>query len=169
MNLRWMSSERKRRKSPSVRVFVRVTLTSVACMALALGCSGAAAQQPQNARGMGSSRLDGDWQNVDPQTRDLVEILIQGNKIHPYGACLPTACDWGVIKAKGFASSVDSADITRLVAKKTTGFDQAEITLSLEPDGRLRAELFTHFTDSSGRADYSTVNYYTRGRRPYIR
>jgi hypothetical protein len=96
-----------------------------------------------------------------------VKILIDGKKIHPYGACHPAACDWGTIKAKSFASGVQSSDVVRLVAKKNTNFDQVEISLSLESDGRLRADVFTHFTDGSGRADYSTVNYFAHDRRPY--
>jgi hypothetical protein len=54
-----------------------------------------------------------------------------------------------------------------LLAKQNTSFSHAEITLSLERDGRLRAEVFTHFTDKSGRADYRTVNYFTRRRPAY--
>jgi hypothetical protein len=111
--------------------------------------------------------MNGDWLNVDANTRGIVEILIGGNRVHPYGACHPTPCDWGAIKARSFASSVDSSDVVRLTAKKKTNFSAIEMTLSLEADGRLRAEVFTHFTDNSGRADYSTVNYFARGRRPY--
>jgi hypothetical protein len=108
------------------------------------------------------SGLDGDWRNVDPNTRSIVEIIIAGKDIHPYGACRPNACDMGVITAESFASSTQSSDISKLVAKKNQGFSQIEISLSLEPDGRLRAEKFTHFTDGSGRADYSSVDYFNR-------
>jgi hypothetical protein len=108
------------------------------------------------------SGLDGDWRNVDPNTRSIVEIIIAGKDIHPYGACRPNACDMGVITAESFASSTQSSDISKLVAKKNQGFSQIEISLSLEPVGRLRAEKFTHFTDGSGRADYSSVDYFNR-------
>ena len=109
-----------------------------------------------------SSSLDGDWRNIDPKTRGYVEIIIEGKNVHPYGSCHPTACDVGMITAQSFGSNVDSSDISRLVAKKDQGFSQIEITLSLETDGRLRADKFTHFTDGSGRADYSDVGYFYR-------
>jgi len=142
-------------------------LISVAAMAIAFGCFTPAALRAQASPAVAVSRIDGDWLNVDPNTGGIVKILIDGKKIHPYGACHPTACDWGTIKARSFASSVQSSDAVRLVAKKNNNFDQVEITLSLESDGRLRADVFTHFTDGSGRADYSTVNYFSQGRRPY--
>lgn len=111
--------------------------------------------------------MDGIWNNVDAQTRGLVQIEIRGNKIHPYGACHPDPCDWGTLKAKSFATNVDSGTAVALTANQSTSFSRVEITLSLERDGRLRAELFTHFTDESGRADYRTVNYFIRHRPAY--
>jgi hypothetical protein len=114
-----------------------------------------------------TSNLDGIWANVDPRTRGLVRIEIHGKKIHPYGACHPNPCDWGVLKAKSFAANVDSAIATALVAKYNTNFSRAEITLALEADGRLRAEVFTHFTDGSGRADFREVDSLERVRPEY--
>lgn len=123
----------------------------------------AAAQQPA------AGSLNGVWVNVDPHTRGLVRVAINGNRIHPYGACQPDPCDWGVLKAKSFSGSVDSSNQTALEAKQTTSFSRVNLTLSLEPDGRLRVEAFTHFTDNSGRADYHSENFFVRGRAPYQR
>ena len=105
---------------------------------------------------------------MDPQTRGLVRIVINDRKIHPFGACHPNPCDWGELKGKSFTAGVDSSNATALTAKTTTNFDKVELTVSLEGDGRLRVETFTHFTDESGRADYRTVNYFVRGRIPYV-
>jgi hypothetical protein len=114
-----------------------------------------------------TSNLNGTWFNVNARTRGLVRIEIDDKKIHPYGACYPDPCDWGVLKAKSFASTVDSGFAVALMAKQSTNFSRSEITLSLEHDGRLRAEVFTHFTDSSGRADYRSVDYFKRMRPGY--
>ena len=160
-------SRRTNRRLPIASVVLRAALASAATAALALGCFSAAPARAQQSPQAGAGNLDGDWLNVDPNTRGIVEIVIAGRKVHPFGACHPAACDQGVIKARSFASSVDSSDIRRLVAKEHTGFSQVEITLSLEADGRLRADRLTHFTDGSGRADYSAVDHFQRGRRPY--
>jgi hypothetical protein len=131
---------------------------------MVIGVFSAARVQAQDAP---QNHLDGDWKNLDPNTRGIDVIVIAGKKIHPFGTCHPKDCDWGVIKAKSFASSVDSADISKLVAKKYNGFDTVEITISLVDFGTLRVDTFTHFTDGSGRADYSAVYYFHRSVSPF--
>ncbi|MGA7832657.1 MAG: hypothetical protein WCA21_17000 [Terracidiphilus sp.] len=138
-------------------LFSRSILISVAITAIVLGAFNSARARAKDSP---DSRLDGDWVNIDPNTRGIVEVIIAGKEIHPYGACHPTACNWGVIKAKSFAESVNSSEISKLVAKKFNSFSNVELTISRETDGRLRVEAFTHFTDRSGRPDYSTVNYF---------
>ena len=145
-------------------LFLHNMLTFVALSAIVFGTFSAAHVQAQDAP---QNRLDGDWKNVDPHTRGIDVIVIAGKKIHPFGTCHPKDCDWGVIKAKSFASSVDSADISKLVAKKNSGFDTVEITISLVYFGTLRVDTFTHFTHQSGRADYSEVNYFRRAQSPF--
>ena len=162
-----MSSGRENHCPSIVGMAVPALLTSVAAMTIVCACFTTAALRAQDSPAVAVSRIDGDWLNIDPNTQGIVKILIDGKKIHPYGACHSTACDWGTIKARSFAPGVQSSDVVQLVAKKNNNFDQVEITLSLESDGRLRADVFTHFTDGSGRADYSTVNYFAHGRWPY--
>jgi len=141
----------------------RSLLTTFAITAIVIGTF---CPSHLGAQGAPQNPLDGDWVNVD-LTRGIIEIIIDGKKVHPYGACQPIACDWGVIKAKSFASSVNSTEISTLVAKRYKHSVDVEITLSLLGDGRLRAETFYHFTDASGRRDYSTVYYYRRSVRPF--
>jgi len=142
--------------------FAFVATTSMAILLPVCGAPAASAQAPAV-----SNDMNGTWINVDPATRNLVRIEIKGNKIHPYGACHPDPCDWGTLKAKSFAQNVDSGSAVALVAKQSISFKRFEITLSLERDGRLRAEVFTHFTDGSGRADYRSVDILTRSRPAY--
>jgi hypothetical protein len=126
----------------------------------------APAQQSPQA---GASSLDGDWLNVDPSTRGIAEIVVAKGLFHLYGACHPNPCDWGdsfTFKRESVVSSADSAGVGKLVKKVNTGLSQVDITLLLQPDGRLRAETFTHYADGSGRADYSAVDYLSRGQRP---
>jgi hypothetical protein len=155
------NSERKKAASGSERaafLFVRMAAVAIATLLLAAGAM--KAQRP-------AGPMDGTWFNVDPATRGLTSIQIQGNVLHPYGSCHPQACDWGAIKAKGFANDVNSGGFTALRAKANQGFATKEIVATLEPDGRLRVEVFTHFTDDSKRPDYRAVDYFARGREQY--
>ena len=146
-------------------IILRFAFVATMPMAILLTVCGAPAAPAQTP--VVTSDMNGTWVNVDAKTRGLVRIEINGNRVHPYGACHPDPCDWGTLKAKSFAQTVDSGAAVALLAKQSTSFSHVEITLSLERDGRLRAEVFTHFTDGSGRADYRTVNYFTRFRPAY--
>jgi hypothetical protein len=48
------------------------------------------------------------------------------------------------------------------VAVHTTKAEQNTLTIVVDPDGRLSVNVLTHFTDNSGRRDYSVVNTMTR-------
>lgn len=108
--------------------------------------------------------LDGRWMNIDTGTRGLAEADIHGIEIHLFGDCQPRPCDWGVADARGYASSVRSSEISALYFHRVTNFNEVEIAISLERDGLLRVETFTHFTDASRRADYHMVDFFERGR-----
>jgi hypothetical protein len=110
----------------------------------------------------GGSGLDGNWTNANPGNAGLARIIVDGTRVHPYGACHPTACDWGWIAAQGFASKVENHDIFSLLASTDEGFAKVVMTISLDPDGRLRVQVYSHYTDHSGRSDASHVDYFTR-------
>jgi len=132
---------------------------------LALAALLAATAPAQSA----SHLLDGTWINVDSSSGNLTMIEISGNKIHPYGQCHPQPCDWGVIKAKSFTAGVNLGAAAALHAKTSMSFATRDIVATLETDGRMRVEVFTHFTDNSGRGDYRVVDFFVRGRQPYRR
>jgi hypothetical protein len=83
-----------------------------------------------------------------------------GHLIQVFGACHPTSCDWGWADAN-FNTS------TRVL---TAGYDHGFATRRLSARiitfgpraGQLRLFWSTHFTDGSGRADYSRVEYFRR-------
>ena len=130
-----------------------------------LGLSAPLRNQAQGPR-LIPGPLDGHWTNIGSGTVGLVKIDIHGTEIHLFGDCQPTPCDWGVEEARGYASSVRSSEITALYFHRVTNFNEVEIAISLERDGLLRVQTFTHFTDSSRRADYSMVDFFERGRAP---
>jgi hypothetical protein len=102
-------------------------------------------------------QLVGTWVNVDPNTRDITHLIIAGNtdgsySIHVYGACHPTDCDWNVVPLSLSSNRTASAIYT---------FSFAVKSLSISMDGsQLRADTFTHFTDGSGRPDYSITDFF---------
>lgn len=111
-----------------------------------------------------SSAMNGDWRNVNPKAQGLARVEIAGRAVHPYGACKPAACDWGVLSGVGALSGADLGVVSgmRLKVDRWTDSSHVVLTLSPEPEGRLRVQTLTHFTDKSGRADLSTTEIFER-------
>ncbi len=96
--------ENRLTRKPCMRTFA-YTLALVVLLA-GFGTRSAEARQPSN-----DSRLNGTWVNTKADG-GLVEVVITGGngslEVHPYGACSPTPCDWGIHPALGFSSGVAS-------------------------------------------------------------
>jgi hypothetical protein len=96
----------------------------------------------------------GIWKNTDPNTRGLVEIDIgqtpTGLTVRPWGSCTPTPCDWGT----QFVSV--PSDATNFDIQWDESFAVRSQHYELGSDGRLAVRTMTHFTDASGRADYTS-------------
>jgi len=103
--------------------------------------------------------LEGNWVNVDSHTRSLAAINIHGRTMHPYGACGGDLCDWGSFRSKAGGNAAETSSIH---AKMITSFSQNEMFVTLEQDGRLLVKVATHFTDGSGRQDYTSTDYFRR-------
>jgi hypothetical protein len=106
-------------------------------------------------------QLLGDWKNVNPNTRDIVRIMITDAggavEVHAWGACSPTPCDWGTVKAIPYAPNVSAplpADAQYLEADFPQSFAQVKLIIDPAPaGGELRAVALTRFTDNSGRSN----------------
>jgi hypothetical protein len=103
----------------------------------------------------------GHWKNVDSHTRGLVELEIKVTgatvDVKALGACVPTPCDVGNTDAFAYAANVSdnlAASARRLIVRYHDSF--SERILVIEPKGanELSAQLYTHFTDGSGRTNY---------------
>jgi hypothetical protein len=94
------------------------------------------------------------WQNTDPNPRLMVKIDIAevpgGLTIHPWGACLPTPCDWGsqMVNVSPGASTWD--------VHWSMSFSERDQHYTRVTDRSLNVTTHTHFTDNSGRADYDS-------------
>jgi hypothetical protein len=104
-----------------------------------------------------TSQFVGMWQNVDPQTRGLVQVNIrtQGTTVyvHPFGSCVPISCDWGEVSASVTGGTLQA------VFNLTFEIDTQTLTLS---NGQLQSTVHTHFIDGSGRADEDVTDVFSK-------
>lgn len=108
------------------------------------------------------SPLAGTWLNCNKKTPGLVKVVITvtGNAIsvHPFGACVPTPCDWGNVSGFAYADNVSATPATAFTAKFKFSFKETTMTGRLDA-GVLMVETFNHFIDNSGRSDYVTREF----------
>ncbi len=104
----------------------------------------------------------GAWENTDAQTRGLarLEIRTDGPKIlvTAWGKCHPTDCAWGEVTADAYGEGVSTpvgADVRTILAVYKTNFSDNSLTIRPESQDMLRVDSLTHFTDTSGRPNYT--------------
>jgi len=119
---------------------------------------GVTAQELQEAAQLLPSPIDllGTWVNVDSNTRGIVKIILGSARtlrVHAYGACHPTPCDWGTVDGLTYGNSVSSNRAVAFSVMYQLGFKTTIMTGHLQR-GYLVVETYDHFTDSSGRYDY---------------
>lgn len=109
--------------------------------------------------------LVGTWHNVNSSTEDLVKIVIAaaGSNItvNPYGACVPTPCNWGVSPGMAYAPNVSSSQAVAFSSEFTFSFAKVIVVGRLHGK-ELLVETFTHFTDGSGRSNLYTTDTMTK-------
>ena len=109
--------------------------------------------------------LIGTWHNVNSSTRDLVKIAISaagsGISVNPYGACVPTPCNWGASSGIVYAPNVSSNHAEAFSADFTFSFAKAHVVGHLVGK-ELLVEVFTIFTDGSGRSNLYTSDTMVR-------
>ena len=102
--------------------------------------------------------LVGFWRNVDLNTGGMVQAGVaadsSGFAVSLWGACVPTACDWGE-ETTPFSDGDDGL----LSLTWQSSFAVRSVEIRLLKDGRLEVWCHTHFTDTSGRPDYDRVDY----------
>jgi hypothetical protein len=98
------------------------------------------------------------WRNVDLNTGGVTQADVgadsSGFAVRLWGACVPTACDLGE-ETTPFSDGDDGL----LSLTWQLSFAVKRIEIRLLKDGRLEVWCHTHFTDTSGRQDYDSVDY----------
>jgi len=131
----------------------RSSFLSALILVLVLFAAGADAQK---------ARFAGSFINEDPDTRGLTRLTLMDNDIvNVWGKCHPTDCNWGEEAIVAYAPGVES-DVQRSAKALSAIYVQrhAVNVLIIKPlkDDRLRVDVFTRFTDRSGRSAY-TMSY----------
>jgi len=105
----------------------------------------------------------GHWKNNDNNTRGITDIEIRpvGRfvRVRVWGQCHPRNCDWGVVKGTLFAPSVNSSirrTASTVMAVFKNRFREKTVILNVH-NNRMRAEVYTRFTDRSRRSHYTQV------------
>jgi len=113
-------------------------------------------------------QLVGTWQNVNSHDRGVIRFVVHhvGNavRVQVFGNCTPTPCDWGIVNAAVFGTGVQSSlpqQATVLSASYNQGFAQRQVIIHITGN-QLRADVLTHFTDNSGRANYFDSDLFNR-------
>jgi hypothetical protein len=138
------------------------TYQLVLCFLALVMASGASAQLNQ---------FSGCWTNVDPGTSGVttLEMGVSGTDVtvHAWGKCHPTDCDWGVAYPSSYAYGPDvSSDLISealaVSAVWTTSFSETLMTIRPAGGDRLQADVYTRFTDGSGRTAYTQSYVFER-------
>lgn len=108
-----------------------------------------------------TSPFVGQWCNKDFNTRGITRVHItqvgNGLKVHMWGRCHPTECDWGEV-----TGTLDEGG--RVIA---VTWDQSFVVrtqkFQIKPDGALAVTTHSHYTDNSGRADRDETDLFVKG------
>ncbi|MGH9759841.1 MAG: hypothetical protein ACREDR_42775 [Blastocatellia bacterium] len=98
----------------------------------------------------------GTWLNVDKSTQGIVKLILSETGadlfVELFGACVPTPCDWGKVKAVPYSVGVCVNEGTAFTAHFNQGFAERIVTGTLN-EGALFLEVFTVF-HGTGRDNY---------------
>ena len=106
------------------------------------------------------AQFQGHWFNLDPSTRDLVRTTIGGSPgslvVDPFGACSPSACEWGWQPLTTYGNNVSDPDHHAGTAIYDQGFARRIMTFQLLSPTLMSVDTYSLFTDGSGRQNYHT-------------
>jgi hypothetical protein len=129
--------------------------------------------QPRPSTNSGAKRtasyFAGGWTNPDPETRGITRLNIRVDGanlfVTAWGKCHPTDCEWPEVQATPYSQGVSTpaTDTRTIEAVFKTNFDESTMTIRPDDADGLRTDILTHFTDNSGRANYSASYQFRRG------
>jgi hypothetical protein len=116
------------------------------------------------------SNLLGTWYNTQPTSGGVVKIIVTLDagllKVHAYGKCTPTPCDWGTVTASPFSRSVSSGVAYGFDATYVPGFAETVITavrkFDLDGGSYLEVQTRTKFVAGDTRYDYERIEMFRK-------
>jgi hypothetical protein len=129
-----------------------------AVFALALCATAAVGLATTTPAQAAPAQFVGLWLNSDPGTRGIVRLQITtggpGLQVRVFGACVPTACDWGLAGLTTYGNDVSDPDHKFGTAAYSFDFKQTAMTFQLLDANTLLVDDYSMFTDGSGRQNY---------------
>jgi hypothetical protein len=110
---------------------------------------------------------EGSWVNTDPNTRSITRVQVKmvdcndtntnnpEYRVHLYGACHPSNCDWGSVSGRRLKTGEIYAFYDQGFAKR-----DVFIRMSKYRAGQLWVAVRTTFTD--GRSPYDSQDWFTK-------
>ncbi len=101
--------------------------------------------------------LAGTWLNSNAETKGLVRVEVTNREgtpfVRAFGACEPSPCDWGEVRADAFSDNVASKEAMAFSAFYDFSFMESYLQ-GMVKKGVLVIANFTRFKDDSGRSNY---------------
>jgi hypothetical protein len=117
-----------------------------------------------------SSALTGTWVNTNHATLNMVDVVVnasaKGVFVDGFGACSPSACEWGRIPGTVFGPNVSATVGTSFASQWNFGFSRTLLLATYSAPKRiptLTVQEFTTFTDGSGRSNYTVTETFHKG------
>lgn len=106
-----------------------------------------------------SSGFLGSWMGSESDPSGIARLVVTQSgashvKIHLFGRCKPTLCDWGAQLGRNHSADPGSDEVRSISADFNTGNAMRHLTLRPGPGGSLRFDVVTDFADNSGQHDY---------------
>ncbi len=141
-----------------------IFFAALAALATACGANGASANIGQ---------FTGQWVNLNPMTQGVTRIVISTPggpvRVHAFGQCSPTDCDWGAVDGRPFGPhpGANALGATQsIMARINAGFANKFLVIERIGPDRLQVKVFTDFIDNSGRQDYVRTHTFRRAAGP---
>ena len=129
--------------------------------AIVLGLCGVALLFAGTARGAAPSAFTGIWLNINPKTTNITQMEIgifkTAFRVHTWGACTPTDCDWGSVSVLIPPRLGDT-----FAAQYDFGYALVTLTITLISPNSLHVHMLMDYTPEDGRRDYETDDYFYR-------